>query len=34
MKVLVAGVNGQLGYDVMRELSRRGHTDLGDNCNW
>lgn len=25
MKVLVTGVNGQLGYDVMNELNQRGH---------
>lgn len=29
MKVLVTGVKGQLGYDVMDELARRGHTGLG-----
>lgn len=25
MKVFVTGVGGQLGYDVMNELKRRGH---------
>ncbi len=29
MKVLVTGVRGQLGYDVVGELSRRGHTAVG-----
>ncbi len=29
MKVLVTGVKGQLGYDVMRELSRRGIEGIG-----
>ena len=29
MKVLVTGVNGQLGHDVMRELLRRGHDAVG-----
>ena len=29
MKILVTGVNGQLGYDVMKELMRRGHTAIG-----
>ncbi len=29
MKVLVTGVRGQLGYDVVRELEKRGHTALG-----
>lgn len=27
MKVFVTGVNGQLGYDVMRELEKRGYND-------
>lgn len=27
MKVFVTGVNGQLGYDVMRELEKRGYSD-------
>ena len=29
MRVLVTGVNGQLGHDVMEELSRRGHEAVG-----
>ncbi len=29
MKVLVTGVNGQLGYDVVRELRLRGHETVG-----
>lgn len=29
MKVLVTGVNGQLGYDVVRELNNRGHQPVG-----
>ena len=29
MKVFVTGVGGQLGYDVMRELQRRGHEAVG-----
>ena len=29
MKVFVTGVNGQLGHDVMLELSRRGHETVG-----
>ena len=29
MKVLVTGVGGQLGYDVMNELARRGHEGVG-----
>ncbi len=29
MKVLVTGVSGQLGYDVMNELARRGHQGIG-----
>lgn len=29
MKVLVTGVNGQLGHDAMLELSARGHTAIG-----
>lgn len=29
MKVLVTGVNGQLGYDVVKELDKRGHQAIG-----
>ena len=29
MRVLVTGVKGQLGYDVVRELEKRGHTAVG-----
>lgn len=29
MKVLVTGVKGQLGYDVVKELEKRGHTSVG-----
>lgn len=29
MKVLVTGVNGQLGFDVVNELNRRGHEAVG-----
>ncbi len=29
MKVLVTGVKGQLGYDVVNELTKRGHTAVG-----
>ena len=29
MKILVTGVAGQLGHDVMNELHRRGHTGIG-----
>lgn len=33
MKVLVTGVGGQLGYDVMNELAKRGHVGIGtDVC--
>lgn len=31
MKFFVTGVNGQLGYDVMNELSKRGHTAVGSD---
>lgn len=31
MKVLVTGVGGQLGYDVMNELAKRGHTGIGSD---
>ena len=29
MKVLVTGVKGQLGFDVVNELKKRGHTAIG-----
>ena len=29
MKVLVTGTSGQLGYDVMMELKKRGHIGVG-----
>lgn len=29
MKILVTGVKGQLGYDVMNELAKRGHQGIG-----
>ncbi len=29
MRVLVTGVKGQLGYDVMKELEKRGHIGIG-----
>ena len=29
MKVLVTGVKGQLGYDTVNELKKRGHTPIG-----
>lgn len=31
MKVLVTGVGGQLGYDVMNELDKRGHQCIGSD---
>lgn len=31
MKVFVTGVGGQLGYDVMNELSKRGHVGVGSD---
>ncbi len=31
MKVLVTGVGGQLGFDVVKELESRGHTVIGAN---
>ncbi len=33
MKVLVTGVNGQLGYDVVNELNLRGHEAVGVDIN-
>ena len=29
MRVLVTGVKGQLGYDVVNELEKRGHEAVG-----
>ena len=29
MKILVTGVKGQLGHDVVNELTKRGHTAVG-----
>lgn len=35
MKVLVTGVKGQLGYDVMNELAKRGYEGVGvDGMKW
>ena len=31
MKVLVTGVGGQLGHDVMNELEKRGHEGIGSD---
>ncbi|CEN23742.1 dTDP-4-dehydrorhamnose reductase [[Clostridium] sordellii] len=31
MRVLVTGINGQLGYDVYKELNKRGHEAIGVN---
>lgn len=31
MRILVTGVNGQLGHDVMNELIKRGHTGIGSD---
>ena len=31
MKILVTGVGGQLGHDVMNELARRGHEAVGSD---
>lgn len=33
MKVLVTGVRGQLGFDVMNELRRRGYDAVGVNSD-
>lgn len=33
MKILVTGVNGQLGHDVMNELSERGHNAIGSDLH-
>ena len=29
MRVLVTGINGQLGHDVVKELIKRGHESIG-----
>ena len=31
MKVLVTGVGGQLGFDVMNELAKKGHIGIGSD---
>ena len=31
MKVFVTGVSGQLGFDVMNELKKRGHDAVGSD---
>ena len=31
MKIFVTGVNGQLGYDVMNELAKRGYEGIGSD---
>lgn len=31
MKILVTGVNGQLGHDIMNELDKRGHEGIGSD---
>ena len=33
MKVLVTGVKGQLGYDVVNELEKRGHVAVGTDVD-
>ena len=33
MKVFVTGVGGQLGYDVMNELRKRGHEAIGSDIH-
>lgn len=33
MKVLVTGINGQLGYDVYKELEKRGHNPMGSDIS-
>ena len=33
MTILVTGANGQLGFDLMRELSERGHTTFGTDIS-
>ena len=32
MKVLVTGVAGQLGHDVMNELAKRGYEGIGSDA--
>ena len=34
MRVLVTGVAGQLGYDVINELTKRGIQAIEKNQNW
>ena len=29
MRILVTGINGQLGHDVVKELNKRGHNPIG-----
>lgn len=33
MKVLVTGINGQLGHDVMNELAKRGYKGIGSDIH-
>ena len=33
MKILVTGVNGQLGHDVLNEVLRRGHAGVGSGSS-
>ncbi|MGL5314734.1 MAG: dTDP-4-dehydrorhamnose reductase [Peptostreptococcaceae bacterium] len=33
MNILVTGINGQLGYDVVKELKKRGHNPIGVDRN-
>ena len=33
MKVLVTGVKGQLGFDVVNELEKRGHVAIGTDVD-
>lgn len=33
MKAFVTGVSGQLGHDVMNELSKRGYKAIGSDIN-
>ena len=34
MKILVTGVHGQLGHDVMNELDKRGIGGIGDSRHY